>query len=94
MKPYLAFAALAALAPHAGAQAPAAQPQPTDPGASAPAVRYESAFAGYRGFREEPLAPWRSVNDDVARTGGHVGILRGAQHGGHGAPKPPAATGK
>lgn len=89
MKPYFALAALAALAPHATAQQPAARPHPADPAAPAPAVKYESAFAGYRGFREEPLAPWRAVNDEAARAGGHIGIVGGA-HGAHGASKPPA----
>jgi len=94
MKPYLALAVIAALAPQAAAQQ-ASKSDPADPAAPAPALRYESAFTGYRGFREEPIAPWRGVNDDVARTGGHIGILRGA-HGGHAAPKPaaPAAAGK
>jgi len=86
MKLYLAFAALTALAPHAAAQQPAAKPHPADPAAPAPAVKYESAFTGYRGFREEPLASWRGVNDEAARAGGHIGIVGGA----HGAPKPPA----
>jgi len=91
MKPYLAFAALAALAPHAAAQQPAAKPNPADPAAPVPAVKYESAFTGYRSFREEPLAPWRSVNDEAARAGGHIGIIGGA-HGGHGTPKPATAA--
>ena len=89
MKPYFAFAVLAALAPHAAAQQPAAKPHPADPAAPAPGVKYESAFTGYRGFREEPLAPWRGVNDEVARAGGHLGIVGGA-HAGHAAPKPAA----
>ena len=90
MKPYLAFAVLAALAPHAAAQQPVAAPHPADPAAPAPAVKYESAFTGYRGFREEPLAPWRAVNDEVARVGGHLGIVGGAGLGaGKPAPKAP-----
>lgn len=87
MKLYLAFAALAAFAPHAAAQQQAAKPHPADPAASTPATKYESTFTGYRGFREEPLSPWRNVNDEVARVGGHIGIFRGA-HAGHGASKP------
>ena len=87
MKPYVAFAALAALAPHATAQQQGAKPHPADPAAPVPAVKYESAFSGYRGFREEPIAHWRDVNDEVARAGGHIGIVGGAQ-GGHGASKP------
>ncbi len=78
MKLFIAFAVLAALAPHAAAQQQAAKPHPADPAAPVPAVKYESAFSGYRGFREEPLAPWRDVNDEVARAGGHIGIVGGA----------------
>jgi hypothetical protein len=85
MKPTIAFVVLAALAPYAAAQQPAVAPHPADPAAPAPAVKYESAFSGYRGFREEPLVPWRGVNDEVARVGGHLGIVGGA---GHGASKP------
>ena len=86
MKPYIAIAAFAWLTPLAIAQQPTTRPHPADLAAPAPAVKYESAFAGYRGFREEPLAPWRGVNDEVARAGGHVGIVGGA----HGASKPAA----
>lgn len=82
MKLFFAFTVLAALAPHAAAQQPAVRPHPADPAAPAQAAQYESAFSGYRGFREEPLAPWREVNEEVARTGGHIGIVGGA-HGGH-----------
>jgi hypothetical protein len=89
MKPTIAFAILAALAPHAAAQQPAAKPHPSDPATTVPAMKYESAFTGYRSFREEPLAPWRGVNDEAARAGGHIGIVGGA-HGSHGAPKPAA----
>lgn len=53
-----------------------ARPDPTDPRLSTPAPAAESAFAGYRSYRDEPLAPWREVNDEVSRVGGHVGVLR------------------
>ena len=98
MKPYLALAILAAFAPHAAAQQQATKPHPADPAALVPAVKYESAFTGYRGFREEPLARWRDVNDEVARAGGHIGIVGGAGRsapasGSPGAkPSPPAKT--
>lgn len=88
MKLFIAFAALLALAPHAAAQQQVAKPHPADPAAPVPAMKYESMFTGYRGFREEPLAPWRGVNDEVARAGGHIGILKGAH--GSGAAKPAA----
>jgi hypothetical protein len=72
-----------------------ARPSPADPAVPVPAVRHESAFTGYRGFREEPLAPWRDANDEAARAGGHAGIMGGA-HRGHGSAQPAAKppTGK
>ena len=50
----------------------AAEPAAT----SARAPGYESAFQDYRAHREEPLADWRALNDEVGRIGGHVGIMR------------------
>ena len=72
----------------------AAELQPTDPAASAPPVTYRSAFEGYRLFRDEAIADWRAVNEEVGRVGGHIGIMGGAGgHGGHGAtPAKPAAS--
>jgi hypothetical protein len=86
MKPYIAFAALAALALPAAAQQ--SRPDPADPAAAVPVVRYESAFAGYTPYREPNPVPWRDANDDVAQAGGHAGIFR--DHGKH-APGKPAA---
>jgi hypothetical protein len=86
MKPFLALAMSAALAPHAAAEQPAPRkPHPADAQAAVAPFRYESAFSGYRSFREEPLASWREANEEVARAGGHAGILRGA---GRNAPVP------
>lgn len=59
---------------------------PADPRADAPSPRHQSAFDGYRPFREEKLRPWREVNDEVERAGGHIGIFGGSAHAGHGAP--------
>ncbi len=72
---------------------------PTHPSAAVPAVKYESVFTGYLPFRDEKLAPWREVNDEAARVGGHLGIFGGAAgHAGHGTTKPtvqaPASTPK
>ena len=50
----------------------------TQAAAPAPTIKYDSAFRGYRPFRAQPLAPWREVNDEAHRIGGHIGILRGA----------------
>jgi hypothetical protein len=60
----------------------AASPAPADPGAPVPPVQYQSALADYRAYTDENVADWRSVNDAVARAGGHVGIMRDAT--GHG----------
>lgn len=84
MKHYFVLAVLAALAPLASAQQPA-RLDPADPGAKAPAVKYESAFTGYAPYREEKLAPWREVNDEVGKVRGHAGIFGGAGHAGQGA---------
>ena len=73
MKLYLLVLPFAALA--AGASA---QQHPAYPGGRAAQAGYESAFAGYRPFREEKLAPWREVNDEVGRIGGHAGMFRSA----------------
>lgn len=55
-----------------------------------PEARYDSAFTGYRPYREQAPAQWRAVNDEVHKAGGHIGIFGGA-HGHHGA-KPAAAA--
>lgn len=98
------FAALlfcaAALTPFvATAQQSTKGSSPTDSAAAVPAVKYESAFTGYVPFRDEKLAPWRDVNDEAARVGGHLGIFGGAaRHGATDATKPavqaPASTPK
>jgi len=73
---FIAVIALAAHGPLAAAQPAASNTNPADPAAPVPALQYESAFTDYRGFRETPLVPWRDVNDEVARIGGHLGIVR------------------
>lgn len=75
----------------ASAQQPNSGLSPAYAGAAVPAVKYESAFTGYVPFRDEKLVPWRDVNDEAARVGGHLGIFGGAAgHAGHGAAKPAA----
>jgi len=81
MKPYIVLV-LAASAPHAAAQQLTAPPNPADADAPVPVVKFESAFASYRSYREEPLAPWREVNDEAARVGGAGG------HAGNAVPMP------
>jgi hypothetical protein len=89
MKALIVIAACAALAPLAAAQRQP-QPNPADPAVRVPSMNYESAFAGYISYRQQDVAPWRDVNDEVARTGGHTGIFGGARDSGH-APAKPAA---
>jgi len=84
---FIAVIALAAHAPLAAAQPAAARNDPADPAAPAPAFQYESAFKGYRSYRETPLTPWRDVNDEVARVGGHLGILRAGRDASSTAPQ-------
>lgn len=79
----VALTPLAALA-----QQPPTKSHPANPGATAPAVTYESAFAGYLPYRDQKLASWREVNDEAARVGGHLGIFGGAAHGGQTSTKP------
>jgi hypothetical protein len=89
------------LSPLAALAQTSARPDPADPGLRAPAPAMESAFAGYRSYRDEPLADWRAVNDEVRAVGGHAGHIRDnpapAEHGAaptgdSPAPKPAAPT--
>ena len=41
--------------------------------AQPPALNYDSSYAAYQSYRDEPLASWRQANDEVARTAGHAG---------------------
>lgn len=80
------------------AAAPAARPDPLDPGASVPALSYRSAFAGYRGAGDDKPLSWREANEAVARIGGWRVYAREAQptqtHGsGTPAQKPPSTQG-
>ena len=73
-------------------QAPATEVRAADPAAQVPQVSYRSAFEGYVPYREQPLAPWREVNEEVSRVGGHAGIFRSGGHAsqGHGTASKPA----
>jgi len=68
----------------------AAQANPADPGAPAPALGYPSAFSDYKPWQEIKAADWRAVNDTVrdaaAKGGGHEG------HGTAAAPVPTPAS--
>lgn len=43
---------------------------------SRPPPEYQSAFGDYRPFKDQPVASWRDVNGEVARVGGHAGVLK------------------
>jgi hypothetical protein len=47
----------------------------TPSNADSPETKYKSAFAEYRGFRDEPVGSWRESNDRMQRLGGHMGHL-------------------
>lgn len=83
----LALAAVAVALIAGGAHAQG-RPKPEDPAAPAAPLGHASAFEGYRAFADEPLAPWRAVNDEVGRVGGHAGVLRAEER----KPAPPAAA--
>ena len=68
--------AAAAIAIAAGAAHAQSQPKRDDPRAAAPPPAGASAFDGYRPYRDEALAPWRELNDEVGRVGGHAGVVR------------------
>ena len=75
----LAAALLATLTAQAQPAAKAARPDPLDPTASAPALRYVSSFSQYRLLGDEKPASWRDANDTVARIGGWRAYAREAQ---------------
>lgn len=83
--------ALASLSAGAAAAEHAAHPHPADPKVRVPAHEYRSVFEDYRRFAEPELAPWRTVNEEVGRVGGHMGVLRAASE--DEGKKPPASKG-
>lgn len=70
---WLLLAALAAGT--ATAQTPP-RPNPADPGAQVSAPTHRSAFEGYKRIESAAPRAWREANDETARIGGHIGILR------------------
>jgi hypothetical protein len=76
--PSLLFTLL--LAAQAQAQSPATtRPDPLDPKAQVPSVRYESSFAQFRRIGDDKPVAWREANDAVARIGGWRVYAREAQ---------------
>lgn len=67
---YSTLLAMAAMAP-AWAGAP---PPPT----VMSELQYQSTFADYHGWRDEPVKSWREANERILRSGGHMGHASGS----------------
>ena len=68
------------LVAQAQAQSPTTnRPDPLDPKAQVPSVRYESSFAQFRRIGDDKPLAWREANDAVARIGGWRVYAREAQ---------------
>ena len=88
--PSLLFTLL--LAAQAQAQPPTAtRPDPLDPKAQVPSVRYESSFSQFRRTGDDKPVAWREANDAVARIGGWRVYAREAQQPDPAAAEKPAA---
>ena len=66
-------------AAHVAVAQSSSYPDPTDAIAPVPPARHESAFADYQPFREQKIAPWKQILDEVAGGSGAAG------HAGHSA---------
>jgi hypothetical protein len=89
-RPCLPSSVLFALlvAAQAQAQSPSTpRPDPLDPKAQVPSVRYESVFAQFRRIGDDKPVAWREANEAVARIGGWRTYAREAQQ-----PDPAAAA--
>lgn len=67
---------------------------PSDPADKGSIPPYQSAFATYQPlqeFTDAPNARWRTHNDEVARVGGHAGVLKDAAPSRSSAPPKAAA---
>jgi len=52
------------------------RPDPADPEVKVPPPVYRSAFDGYQPTGPDKRISWREANDEAARVGGHIGVLR------------------
>ena len=68
----ISLAVAAALAGTAFAQTPGQVPDPANPRAPVPALRYESAFAGYRPYTEVEMLSWKRANSENGNLRGHI----------------------
>jgi len=78
--------AVAALVLATAATAQPRMPEPAQPDAPAPVLRYQSAFDGYRALGDDAVGNWRAVNDRVREA------AEKRTHAGHSAPTPAAAS--
>jgi hypothetical protein len=65
MHPISSAVAICGLATAVAANAQPRVDDPAAPGAPAPTLRYQSAFAGYKPLGEANVGKWREVNDRV-----------------------------
>jgi hypothetical protein len=72
-------AALTTLSAQAQSAARVSQPDPGDPKARVPPLRYESSLTATRVTDERKPLSWREANDSVARIGGWRVYAREAQ---------------
>ena len=73
MRSAVAFLLAACLAASLSHAQPARIPDPADPAAKVPALRYESPLADFRSMKEGEAAPWKQVNEEVAAGVKHDG---------------------
>ncbi len=74
---YALFVVALGSAAHAAVAQSSSHPDPTDANATVPPFKQESAFADYQPFREQRIAPWKQILDEV------VGVPSAAGHAGH-----------
>jgi hypothetical protein len=77
--PSLLFSALLATQAMAQPTPATRRPDPLDPKATVPALRYESVTTQHRRLTDEKTVSWRDANDAVARIGGWRVYAREAQ---------------
>lgn len=68
--------ALAALAAGDASAQSGSRANPADPEVRVPPATYRSAFEGFRRLDAGQRTNWREANEEAARAGGHIGILR------------------
>ena len=74
---YALFVVALGSAAHVAVAQSSSHPDPTDATATVPPFKQESAFADYQPFREQKIAPWKQILDEVAGVPGAEG------HAGH-----------